>query len=182
MTLTDAQVERYSRQIVLPEVGGRGQERLLGARVAVAGGGDVAAAVSDLLARAGVGVVDVHEPIPDVIVDLSGDAVLGRRAQAMGRPVVLCTLAGTRVTVTTLVGRQCVTCLPAPEPTAAVSAGALAAPAVLALAALAASEALRVLLLPPASGRRTALDVATGVASAAELAATDGCTLCAGSA
>jgi len=42
--LTDAQIERYGRQIILPEVGGRGQERLLAARVAVAGAGPAATA------------------------------------------------------------------------------------------------------------------------------------------
>jgi adenylyltransferase/sulfurtransferase len=33
--LNDAQVERYSRQIILPEIGGRGQKRLLAAAVAI---------------------------------------------------------------------------------------------------------------------------------------------------
>ena len=33
--LSDEQIERFARQIVLPEVGGRGQERLLAARVRV---------------------------------------------------------------------------------------------------------------------------------------------------
>ena len=39
MPLTDAQIDRYSRQIILPEVGGRGQERLLARCVEVIGNG-----------------------------------------------------------------------------------------------------------------------------------------------
>ena len=56
MTLTDEQIERWSRQILLPEVGGRGQLRLLAARVAIAGDGPVATWTADLLRRAGVSV------------------------------------------------------------------------------------------------------------------------------
>lgn len=55
MPLSDAQIERYSRQIVLPEIGGRGQERLLGAVVAVAGAGALAAIAGRYLAGAGIG-------------------------------------------------------------------------------------------------------------------------------
>ncbi|MCI4349863.1 MAG: ThiF family adenylyltransferase, partial [Thermoplasmata archaeon] len=64
MALGDAQVERYSRQIVLPEVGGRGQERLLAARIAVAGVGAAALTAVTLLGRAGVGAIDVAADMP----------------------------------------------------------------------------------------------------------------------
>ena len=37
--LADEQIERYSRQIILPQVGGKGQEKLLRARVLLNGTG-----------------------------------------------------------------------------------------------------------------------------------------------
>ncbi|GIW41208.1 MAG: molybdopterin biosynthesis protein [Candidatus Binatia bacterium] len=55
MTLTEAQVERYSRQILLPEIGGTGQLRLLEARVLLVGAGAVGSACATYLAAAGVG-------------------------------------------------------------------------------------------------------------------------------
>jgi hypothetical protein len=52
----DDQLVRYARQMVLPDVGGTGQERLLAARVLVrAGGGAAARAAATYLAAAGVG-------------------------------------------------------------------------------------------------------------------------------
>ncbi len=57
LVLSDAQIERYSRQIVLPQVGGRGQERLLAARVAIAGElADLESALAYLVG-AGVGTI-----------------------------------------------------------------------------------------------------------------------------
>lgn len=53
--LSDAQIERYSRQVILPEIGARGQESLLAASVAVHGRGDACAACAAYLAAAGVG-------------------------------------------------------------------------------------------------------------------------------
>lgn len=55
MPLTDEQIERYSRQLILPEVGVGGQERLGLARVAVVGDGVAAERVIAHLAAAGVG-------------------------------------------------------------------------------------------------------------------------------
>lgn len=53
--LTDSQIERYSRQIILPHVGGRGQKKLLSTSVAVIGAGSVGSAAALYLAAAGVG-------------------------------------------------------------------------------------------------------------------------------
>lgn len=47
--------ERYSRQILLPEVGGQGQRRLLNAGVGVFGATPMAVALLDTLARSGIG-------------------------------------------------------------------------------------------------------------------------------
>ncbi|MCW5949876.1 MAG: ThiF family adenylyltransferase [Pyrinomonadaceae bacterium] len=47
--------ERYSRQILFPEIGRDGQEKLLASRVLVVGCGALGASHSEMLARAGVG-------------------------------------------------------------------------------------------------------------------------------
>jgi len=57
MDLTDPQIERYSRQILLREVGGEGQEKILAARVLVAGEGPVLPVAALYLAAAGVGTI-----------------------------------------------------------------------------------------------------------------------------
>ena len=55
MSLSDVQLERYARHIVLKEVGGGGQRRLLDARVVVIGAGGIGAPAIQYLAAAGIG-------------------------------------------------------------------------------------------------------------------------------
>ena len=57
MPLTDAQIERYSRQIIVPRVGGRGQERICAARVVVAGDATEIEAPLAYLVGAGVSTI-----------------------------------------------------------------------------------------------------------------------------
>ena len=68
MTLSDAELERYQRQIVLPQLGGVGQRRLKAASVAIVGAGGIGSAVVPALAGAGVGRLTI---IDDDTVDLA---------------------------------------------------------------------------------------------------------------
>ncbi|MBU2567986.1 MAG: molybdopterin-synthase adenylyltransferase MoeB [Elusimicrobia bacterium] len=55
--LSEDQIERYSRQIILPEIGGRGQEKLLKAKALVIGCGGLGSPAAYYLAGAGVGTI-----------------------------------------------------------------------------------------------------------------------------
>ena len=64
--LSDDELERYARQIVLPQVGGVGQRRLKAASIAVVGAGGIGSAVIPSLAGAGIGRLTI---IDDDVVD-----------------------------------------------------------------------------------------------------------------
>lgn len=68
MSLTDDQLERYARHIILKEVGGSGQQKLLNAKVLVIGAGGLGSPLLMYLAAAGVGTIGI---IDDDQVDLS---------------------------------------------------------------------------------------------------------------
>ena len=68
MSLSDAELERYARHIVLPQVGGVGQRKLKAAQVAVVGAGGIGSAVIPALAGAGVGQLTI---IDDDVVELA---------------------------------------------------------------------------------------------------------------
>ena len=55
MKFSTPQMERYSRQLLLKEIGGEGQARLLNARVVIVGAGGLGSPVAYYLAAAGIG-------------------------------------------------------------------------------------------------------------------------------
>ncbi len=67
-SLSDAELDRYARQIILPQFGGAGQAKLKSAHVAVIGAGGIGCPALTYLAAAGVGKLTI---IDDDVVDLS---------------------------------------------------------------------------------------------------------------
>ena len=61
MALTDEQLERYSRHIILKEVGAKGQKKLLEAKVLIIGAGGLGAPAAMYLAAAGVGTIGIAD-------------------------------------------------------------------------------------------------------------------------
>ncbi len=57
--LREDQIERYSRQVILPNVGGKGQEKLLSAKVLVIGAGGLGSPAGLYLVSAGIGKIGI---------------------------------------------------------------------------------------------------------------------------
>jgi adenylyltransferase/sulfurtransferase len=68
MQFTDDQVTRYSRHILLPEVGGKGQKKIAQAKVLVVGAGGLGSPAAFYLAAAGIGTLGL---IDADVVDLT---------------------------------------------------------------------------------------------------------------
>lgn len=65
---SEDQIRRYSRHIILPQVGGKGQRKLLQSKVIIIGAGGLGSPAALYLAAAGVGTLGL---VDDDVVDLS---------------------------------------------------------------------------------------------------------------
>src|SRR5690606_4404390 len=84
--MTDEQLLRYSRHILLPELGIDGQQALLGARVLLVGAGGLGAPVALYLASSGVGRITLCD---DDDVDLTNQQrQIVHFTDAIGKPKV----------------------------------------------------------------------------------------------
>jgi len=87
MSLTDEQIQRYSRHILLPEIGGKGQQRITQAKVLIVGAGGLGSPAALYLAAAGVGTLGI---IDGDKVDLSNlHRQIIHATPDLGRPKVL---------------------------------------------------------------------------------------------
>jgi adenylyltransferase/sulfurtransferase len=59
MEFTEEQIQRYSRHIILPEVGGKGQKKIRQAKVFIVGAGGLGSPAALYLAAAGVGTIGI---------------------------------------------------------------------------------------------------------------------------
>ena len=85
--LSDEEIERYSRHIILSEVGGAGQQKLKEASVLVVGAGGLGSPVLLYLAAAGVGRIGVIE---DDVVDVTNlQRQVLHSTSDVGRPKVV---------------------------------------------------------------------------------------------
>jgi molybdopterin/thiamine biosynthesis adenylyltransferase len=83
MKLSDDELERYARHIVLREVGGPGQAKLKSARVLVVGAGGLGSPLILYLAAAGIGTIGI---VDDDIVSLSNlQRQVAHRTRDIGR-------------------------------------------------------------------------------------------------
>ncbi|HEX2244545.1 MAG TPA: ThiF family adenylyltransferase, partial [Gammaproteobacteria bacterium] len=88
--LTSEEIERYSRQILVPDLGGKGQIRLRQARVLVVGAGGLGSPAAYYLAAAGIGTLGLIDPDQVELSNLQrqilhGTADIGRKKVASAR-------------------------------------------------------------------------------------------------
>jgi molybdopterin-synthase adenylyltransferase len=87
VSLSDAQLDRYARHIVLKEIGGEGQRRLIAAHVVVVGAGGIGCPALQYLAAAGVGRLTVIDDDDVSLDNLQRQILFG--TDEIGRPKAL---------------------------------------------------------------------------------------------
>lgn len=86
MEFTEDQLQRYSRHIILPEVGEQGQIKILKSKVFIIGAGGLGSPVGFYLSAAGVGTIAI---IDNDEVDLSNlQRQIAHNTKAIGKPKV----------------------------------------------------------------------------------------------
>jgi len=84
--LSDENLERYARQVIMPEVGEDGQERLLAARALIVGAGGLGSPVILYLAAAGIGSITI---LDDERVELTNlNRQIAHTTASIGTPKV----------------------------------------------------------------------------------------------
>jgi adenylyltransferase/sulfurtransferase len=84
---TDEQITRYSRHILLPEVGGKGQKKIAQAKILIVGAGGLGSPAAYYLAAAGVGTLGL---IDSDVVDLTNlQRQVIHHTPDVGRPKVV---------------------------------------------------------------------------------------------
>ena len=84
--LSDENLERYARQVIMPEVGEDGQERLLAARALIVGAGGLGSPVILYLAAAGIGTITI---LDDERVELTNlNRQIAHTTASIGMPKV----------------------------------------------------------------------------------------------
>jgi molybdopterin-synthase adenylyltransferase len=86
VSLTDAELDRFARHIVLKEIGGAGQVKLRAARIAVIGAGGIGCPALQYLAAAGVGTLRIIDDDRVSLSNLQRQILFG--TADVGRPKV----------------------------------------------------------------------------------------------
>jgi len=87
MNITDEQINRYSRHIILPEVGGKGQAKISAGKVLIIGAGGLGAPAALYLGAAGVGTIGIADGDEVDLTNLQRQII--HHTPDVGRPKVL---------------------------------------------------------------------------------------------
>lgn len=101
--MRDAELQRYSRHLLLPQIDERGQERLRGARALIIGAGGLGSPAAIYLAASGVGNIEISDPDHVDLTNLQRQ--IAHRTADIGRNKA----ASARDTLTALNPDVCVT-------------------------------------------------------------------------